>query len=143
MSQSPYVCPHCQSDNVMKKSVVYEQGAYTSESKGSGIGIGLNGSVSVITGSGTTTNVTALAAKCAPPAKPNIINKFNGLIFFSLGMAISWLRLNTILSWVLFGGIVFFMVKNHMKKEAIWQQEMAEWNKDYVCLRCGTSYKVE
>ena len=142
MSQNPFVCPHCQSENVMRKSVVYEQGATTGTSKGKGFGIGLNGNVTLMTGKTTNTSITSLATRCAPPKKPMNMLIYGALLGLVIGAAADALIFKNF-GTIVFAGIVYFSWKYNKKIQTQWHSEMAEWEKEYICMRCGYEYKSE
>lgn len=138
-------CPACQSDQIKKISLIHEEGVRAGGSIGAGItssGIGAGVGVGVST--------SLLAAKCAPPKKDNeafFKQAGNGLLlvfFVPLVIALmangSWGETGWF--WKAWAGlglalIAWLQFKFDKKQEEAYQQALADYDRTYMCSRCG------
>lgn len=138
-------CPHCESDQFKKATLVHAEGQ--SVTVGVGVGVG-SGGLGIGVGRGATTS--ALAEKCAPPKmkEPNIFGDakmwqflvvaiptlfaFAGGGHFS-GMDFFWL------TWGAAGSLFLFSKGWDAQKKGIEKHKLdiALYEKTYMCLRCG------
>ena len=140
-------CPVCQSDSFKKISLIHEEGV--SASFGAGVGVGMSGlGVGVGVGGGKTT--TALAAKCSPPIKnkkafEHQVGYFLFLVFLvPLAVAFtandSWGEIGWFWkAWAGFGVcfMVWMNIKFDEKQDKAHKQAVEEYDKTYMCTRCG------
>ena len=134
-------CPGCGADHIKKASLVYAQGV--------GLSAGaLAGSSGINAGIGV--NASGLALKAAPPKRGGSFKNFfwllviwgNGFVFGP-----KWLGLSADTSfpaWWFFGGIltmIAVVAANRSEAKTAHAAALAEYDKVYMCLRCGTFYK--
>ena len=135
-------CPTCQSDNVQKLSLVYEQGTQKIRTKGrtrgGGVGIGRGG---LLAGAGSATTTTTgksqsiAAEKAAPPDKKQMMLPV-GII--AAGILIGFKAVLVGLALVAIGGFIFW--KFHQYNKQVFPPLYAQWEKSWLCNRCGTIY---
>jgi len=132
-------CPTCNSNNIQKLSLVFENGLshIDTRTSGSGVGVGVGGGgvgVGLGFGGGRTrgTQMTATAAKAAPPQK----RRYGWFVFFAVicffigESAHTWL-----LGTLLFGWLAFSAAKYNRTQFPIL---FRTWDEAYMCTRCGT-----
>lgn len=131
-------CPSCQSDQIKKASLVRDEGIRA----GGGIGLGHGG---VAVGAGVSSSM--LAAKCLPPAREQspfvrmVLSLFVLLvltaIFFPdwLGYFVLYVFLPSIFI------VPFIAFKQSSQMKARYETALADYEKTFMCLRCGTFYK--
>ena len=138
-------CPACQSDSLKKLSLVHQEGVRA----GANIGIGITSS-GIGAGIGAGVSTSLLAAKCTPPKKDkDAFFKQSGgsllLVFFTpLVIALmangSWGETGWFWkAWASlgFGLIAWLQFKFDKKQEEEHQHALAEYEKTYMCARCG------
>lgn len=132
-------CPSCQSDQIKKASLVY------AENVGIAAG-GMVGSAGVNVGAGA--SMSGLALKAAPPKKQQNYGASTYLLgavwLFPIFYRLDHGGINTFWGW--WGGIGFLIIMvilglKGSKEEKVHKQAMAEYEKVFMCLRCGTFYK--
>lgn len=135
-------CPQCGSDQIKKASLVYEEGVRV----GGGVGIGTGG-VGIAAGG----SVSAAAARCAPPIldKKAYHNKYKWKVIFSFIIPIAIVgNIAGITSpFVILWGIAMLVYigvtssKFDVKQKAEHEQAVADYDRTYVCQRCGQAYQ--
>lgn len=138
-------CPSCQSDQIKKVALVHAEGIGV----GAGIGIGTGG-----VGVGVGVSASALATKCAPPKKDkDAFMKQGGhvlLLVFFVPLLIATFAAPSFsevaLVWKAWAALGFVLMawlnfKFDKKAELDFQQAKADYDKTYMCIRCGTFYK--
>lgn len=136
-------CPACQSDQIKKASLIHAEGVSNSRAVGVGLGTGHVAGVGVGVGS----SATALASQCAPPKRGNA--PFVGGVFsLFIGCVITALGLPNYLGYyvglVLLPGLAivpFIAYKQSKANKAKYELALSEYEKIYMCLRCGHFYK--
>jgi hypothetical protein len=138
-------CPQCESDQLKKASLVHEEGTGVAV----GIGVSTHGSVGVAGG----VTASTLALRCAPPKqRTDIISSRTGyaLLFGIVPVLVagtaagSWSNLGTFwIVWLIVGLGFFFhcSLKDFNASKALHDAAMEEYQKTYICGRCGTSSK--
>jgi hypothetical protein len=142
-------CASCKSENIQKLSVAYMAGA--SKTKGIGAGLGMGGGVGL--GVGVGTNQTLLSRLVAPPKiSSSSMNAFSAWILIN---AVGLFLLTAIaksgpsesvimaLAFMIFAASCWFAYKAYRKYEAINKVILDEYNKKYICLRCGNIFALE
>ena len=134
-------CPGCGADHIKKASLVYAEGV--------GLSAGaLAGSSGINAGIGV--NASGVALKAAPPKRGGSFKNFfwllviwgNGFVFGP-----KWLGLSADTSfpvWWFFGGILVMIsvvAANRAEAKKAHATALAEYEKVYMCIRCGTFYK--
>lgn len=127
-------CKQCDSPDVQKLSLVYENGLTFVDTRTNGAGVGIGrGGLGVGVGSGRTrgTQTTALSAKAAPPAK----KKWGGALALTLLM----LLLVAFSAWFWIGVLLvgYLVVTNMQYNRNVWPGLMSRWDAAYMCGRCG------
>lgn len=126
-------CSQCQSDQIQKLSLVFESGLSHIQTRSTGVGFGMGG-VGIGAAKTRGTQVTATAAKAAPPRMRALFWPIVALIIFGLmGMganAHAWLIAAAVAAVVIF-------------TRAKWNREVYPslydtWNRSYLCGRCGS-----
>lgn len=138
-------CPACQSDQVRKISLIHEEGVRA------GVGIGVGVSVSGVgAGVGAGVSTSVLATKCAPPKKDKdaFFKQVGGglLLVFVVPLIISLMASGswgeTGWFWKAWAGlglalIAWLQFKFDKKQEEAYQQALADYEKTFMCCRCG------
>ena len=138
-------CPACHSDLLRKASLIHEEGVRA----GVGVGVGLTSSgIGAGIGAGVSTSV--LAAKCAPPKKDKdaFFKQMGGglLLVFGVPLMIalmangSWGETGWF--WKAWAGLGLGLIgwlqfKFDKQQDAAYQQAMAEYDRTFMCTRCG------
>jgi hypothetical protein len=143
-SQNAHFCASCKSENIQKLSLAYMAGA--SKTQGVGLGVGMGGSVGL--GVGTGTNQTLLSSMVAPP-------KITSPLMGAIGIWIVIMMLSSIFSAaapesnlsVIFSLVVIIFsfwgsFKFYRYLSAKNNALMEEYNKKYICLRCGNIFAL-
>lgn len=137
-----FQCPHCMAGNVQKLSMAYENGISVSTINSTGVGVGVAGGklgVGIGKSKGTSNTKTELAKKIEPPKKQSMISII-GICFVMMviiGNTIGWGFFTTIFAGiVIVGGI--YGCWDHNKN--VYPREIEKWNKQYLCLVCGTRF---
>jgi len=138
-------CTTCQSDNVQKLSLVYEQGTQnirtSSHTTGGGVGFG-RGGLGVGGGSATTTTTgrsqSIAAQRAAPPDKKKIGIPFT-IAGAGLAIALIWGAIPIFLIALAVGGFLFWKFSQYNKN--VYPPLYAEWQRSWLCNKCGTIYQ--
>lgn len=134
-------CPACNSDQIKKASLIAAEGV------GVSIG-GLVGSAGVNAGIGL--NASALALRAAPPKRGSATKNLFWLLFiWANGFVFGpqWFGLgpdSDFAGWWVLGGIAAIwglIATNRSEAKQAHEKAMAEYQKVFMCLRCGTFYK--
>jgi hypothetical protein len=148
-------CPKCNSTDLKKVSLVYEEGLYRTDARTrlSAALVGGNGP-DLVLGRATTkaTHQSAFSKELSPPAKWSYVKvgSWSVLAFLCIGWLVFYINAvttnsSTVLSVPLtaFGlvscGIfvlLLFLVWKHNR--FTYQRQYAEWDRSFVCQRCGT-----
>lgn len=134
-------CPSCQSDNVTRLEVLYQQGMTqeTHQTKQ----FQQRGHHRHVTGQGETTVVaqSELSKKAAPPEKAQwgiyLLIPLVGMLFGAIPIAgiVLWLGTVALAIWLI------RKVMRHNKE--VWPGQMAKWQKSWMCNRCGAVFEKE
>ncbi len=142
-------CSNCNSDNTQSFQMVYAQGT----SSGNFSGLSYNGDNVGMVG-GKSTNQSVLASKIAPPNKPYfrlITIVFLSIFFFILTSIILKFVIDSLLtrsliaviSTILFAALTTKYESIKLAKEQnIYTRELSEWQKSWLCLRCGSMWRI-
>ncbi len=140
------ICDKCNSEDVQKLSVIFENGTHNinTNSRSTGIGIGSGGSVGVMSGNTNTSgqSQTLLAQKVAPPSK-------NSSNLYQLSFLIGFILIMFFreMDWKLIAGIIFFAFGMKVYKvtkaynENVYPEKYNNWLKSWHCNKCGNIYK--
>ncbi len=137
-------CTTCQSDNVQRLSLIYEQGTHnirtTGHTTGAGVGIG-RGGLGFGGGSATTTTTgksqTIAARKAAPPDKKKIGIPF---AIAAVGLVLMPVMGTPVLLIALaIGGFLFWKYSQYNKN--VYPPLYAAWEKSWLCNKCGAIYQ--
>jgi ABC-type Fe3+ transport system permease subunit len=148
-------CPKCNSTDLKKVSLAYQEGLYLTDSRTrlSAALVGGNGP-DLVVGRATTqaSHQSALSKQLTPPAKWSYlkVGSWSALAFLCVGWLVFYvntvttnsakvlsspLALFIALSAVVFG-LSLFLVWRH--NHATYAQRYAEWDRSFICQRCGT-----
>ena len=126
-----FSCPHCQSENTQKLSIIFTGGtsaltAVTADVNS--IGIGGAGTKGVMQ--------TTMAKKYAPPAKQKVIGPFFAflLIGFIANFWVSW----GMTAGLIVGALCAAAAIHHNLK--VYPGQFAQWNDQFLCMRCETVF---
>lgn len=139
-------CPHCSSEHVQSIKAIRQSGTSYSSGSMSGVGLSADGG-GVFTGSGSSINQTALAARFAPPAKPKKLEIIAGgvlsaacspfllskspLMILSLGMLAWW-------AWE---------IRAYRQRDQKYKEQYPHWKElhdhGFYCHRCAHSFLVK
>ncbi len=140
------ICEKCNSIDVQRLSVIYQNGTHhiNTKSTSTGIGVGLGGDIGIGVADTNTRGYTQslLAQRVAPPSK-NISSLYQ-LAFIIGGILVLFWR---DLDWklilgiiiLLFGFKVYKTTKNYNKK--IYPKKYNEWLNSWHCNKCGNIYQ--
>src|SRR5215213_4412547 len=149
------VCPSCNSNDTQSFEMVYKTGT----SFGKIQTVSYNHELGLSTGSANTSSQTILASNINPPIKPQENTIF--VVIFTLIVA-PWLIAIYIstnnsadrMYGFLFGCICTFLVtlfilifykrwsKEISKQRNEYKSAIANWLRTWICLRCGTTWKI-
>jgi transcription elongation factor Elf1 len=152
MNNSTFSCPRCGSDNTSSFALIHSGGT----SAGSFQGVSYGAKTGTIQTSGRTGSQSLLAQQTAPPIRPNFVNS-NGVLLtvivfvvacvisvFVRGFATSVFGDNILTSLIspafVFGVPILFVIyhnKQLLQKRELWKSEKAQWEKSWMCLKCG------
>ena len=126
-------CPNCRSDNTQKLSLAVEGGTFSSKATTVGIGA-TGGGAGLMAASTSGSSTSTLAQKHAAPEKWPVISGGIGIV------AVSWVASLFAGHWAFLFGcgltaiLAIFGWKYNFKD---YPRELAEWNAQYLCLRCS------
>lgn len=145
-----YVCSKCKSDNIKRLQVLHEEG----QSKVNVMTLGggssaIGGNVNIGYSGGDI--ISKLAEKAKPPDKPLSTNytTIGGIIFILVGVL-----LYVVFDYVKIGATIVILTvlsmwftakkdqEDYQKSLAKHRKDMMEWNKSYMCLRCGHIFQI-
>ena len=142
--QNVHFCASCKSENIQKLSLAYMSGS--SKTQGVGLGVGMGGGVGL--GVGTGTNQTLLSSMVAPP-------KITSPLVGAVGIWIVIIMLSSIFpavfperSFTVIPTLILFILsfwgsfKFYRYLPAKNKTLMEEYNKKYICLRCGNIFAL-
>jgi hypothetical protein len=142
---SNHYCPKCHSEQIQTLQMVFENGTATAVHNSSGVGVGIGSGGSVGLGFGgsrtTSTSISTLAAKVAPP-QPRKMGIFMAGIFLPV------LALVTNNAGVMFVAVLIaagcFVMGMKMKR---WNKTelpklVAQWERRWLCHRCGNVFDL-
>jgi len=147
-------CPHCDSDNTRRVSVIYQTG--TSVGSFGGIGVSLDGDVGSF--GGISASQTLFARNFQPPARPS--SNPIGLIVLTLGCGFvfasfayysgafdfkpsqGWI-LVAVIGVLLLGAAMIILIADYDKKNRTHHSALKRWAHQWVCLRCGNRFNPE
>ncbi|OHB75393.1 MAG: hypothetical protein A2Z34_04045 [Planctomycetes bacterium RBG_16_59_8] len=163
-------CPNCRALDVKKVSLVYEQEMQNVDLSTSGWGVGVDtaGGVDIFGGSVPTRGKIAskLVQRIQPPHPPQkpldvsgclILMPISGLaigivalVAYLIGVkfenvsSVVWIGVG-IVAFLCWGNIVDFVDKesneNHRKKIAEYEGSLGNWNRSWICGRCGQIFQ--
>jgi len=153
-------CPKCNSTDLKKVSLAYEEGLVRTEGRTRlrAIVAG-SGGPNLVMGRATThgTEQSALTKKLTPPVKWSYLKVIGWSIL--LFVCVGWLifYVNTVMTnattvssapltlFVLMAGATFvlllFLVWRH--NHVAYRRQFAEWDRSYICARCGANCATE
>lgn len=141
-------CTQCNSDNVQKLSLVYEQGTQniqtTGHTTGAGVGFG-SGGLGAAFGSARTTTAgksqSITAQKAAPPnKKPLILQVVLTIVGILLLMADFKGGWAIVLGWGLIATGGFMIWKSYQYNKNTYPPLYAEWQRSWFCNKCGSIF---
>lgn len=142
---SNFNCPRCKSDHVQRVSMVYEAGVSVIDTKTTIAGAGFGGGALGLGGAkGRTrgTQISAQAAKVAPPAKKKPLQAF-GLVVLA-----SWAVAAVVSGWM--GNVVFalgFALAAYLAftmfqyNGGAWRELFDRWSRRFLCHKCGEQFE--
>lgn len=143
-------CPSCRSTDTKSKAMVYAGGTRQYGGASSSVGASSSGRISVRTGRSGHTSQSALAAACAPPAPSKMPKIVVGLLaFFVLMPMINTVlltssngdTLNGVFALPIIGLMIFGLFKLYKYLDRKNKQAIQDYTQEWICLRCGTSFK--
>jgi predicted RNA-binding Zn-ribbon protein involved in translation (DUF1610 family) len=154
-------CPRCGSEQVQKLSVIYESGVAVVDTSSVGFGVGATrqGLGSGFGAAATRgVQVTALAAKAAPPARRNTGRPFTWMfvcgcmgLFFYWSNSTGFLRelggnypsVAIVSCFAIAIIALLVLVSNALWNSVEWPKLYERWDQRYICTRCGTMLIAE
>ena len=148
-------CPKCNSTELKKVSLAHEEGLFRSEDRTRlrAVAVG-GGGPDLVVGRATTrgTEQSALSKKLPPPVKWSYLKVigWSVLVFLCAGWLVFYVNTVTtnattvssapLTLFALISGAIFalllFLAWRH--NHSIYQTQYAQWNKSFICERCGT-----
>ena len=148
-------CPKCNSTDLKKVSLAYEEGLFRSEGRTRlrAVAVG-SGGPDLVVGRATTrgTEKSALSKKLTPPAKWSYLKiiGWSGLVFLCASCLVFYVNTVTtnattvssapLTFFALISGAIFalllFLAWRH--NHSIYKTQYAQWDKSFICERCGT-----
>ena len=148
-------CPKCNSTDLKKVSLAYQEGLYRADARTrlSAALVGGNGP-DLVVGRATThaSHQSALSKRLSPPAKWSYlkVGAWSVLTILCIGWLVFYVNTvttnsSTVISnpVILFAvasagvlGLLLFLVWKH--NHSTYQQRFAEWDRSFICQRCGT-----
>lgn len=138
-------CPNCSNENTQLLSIAYSSGIYTGE------GITRRESTSRHTHTTVTVNQSELSRQAAPPEKLSVLFpiKFGGIAALILPPLLTWLlpkgSIWEALVLCIFLGIVGLSIytayRSFVYNRSDWVTRMEQWQRQYLCLRCGAVFE--
>jgi hypothetical protein len=135
-------CGNCGSDSLKKLSLIYEGGFSATEGVSKGIGLTLGGSLGVGAAKSVGTSQTALSARVAPPAK----KKVHVLIYLLGVFGLTWMMAGFgeggapqlgVMGMLVVASCGYVIYTAHMFNKNTWPSLWAEWDRSFMCERCG------
>ena len=148
-------CPKCNSTDLKKVSLAYEEGLFRSEGRTRlrAVAVG-SGGPDLVVGRATTrgTEKSALSKKLTPPVKWSNLKVIGWfvLVFLFAGWLVFYVNTVTtnattvssapLTFFALISGAIFtlllFLAWRH--NHSIYKTQYAQWDKSFICERCGT-----
>src|SRR5713226_183687 len=147
-------CPKCNSTDLKKVSLAYQEGLYETEGRTRlrGVAVG-GGGPDLVVGRATTrgSQQSAFSKQLSPPVKwsyPKVIG-WSVLVFVCVGWLVFYvntvttnartvssfpLTFFTLISAGIFAFLLFFVWRHN---HATYQRRYAEWDNSFICQRCG------
>jgi amino acid transporter len=147
-------CPKCNSTDLKKVSLAYEEGLFQSEARSRlrAVAVG-SGGPDLVVGRATTrgNNQSALSKKLTPPVKwsyPKVIG-WSALMFLCVGWLVFYvntvttnattvssapLTLFALISCVIFVLLLLVVWKHN---HSAYRRQYREWNRSFLCQQCG------
>ena len=148
-------CPKCNSTDLKKVSLAYEEGLFRSEGRTRlrAVAVGSGGPDLVVGRAATQgTQQSALSKKLTPPVKWSYLKVIGGsvLVFVCVGWLVFYINTVTTnativssapltlfaLIYAAILALLLFLVWRH--NHSSYQTQYAEWDKSFICERCGT-----
>ena len=153
-------CPKCNSTDLKKVSLAYEEGLFRSEGRTRlrAVAVG-SGGPDLVVGRATTrgTGQSALSKKLTPPVKWSYLKVigWSVLVFVCVGWLVFYVNTVTtnattvssapLALFALISGAIFvlllFLVWKH--NHSTYQKRFAEWDRSFICSRCGAVSRQE
>jgi hypothetical protein len=148
-------CPKCNSTDLKKVSLAYQDGLYRSDARTrlSAALVGGNGP-DLVVGRATTkaSHQSALSKRLSPPVKWSYfkVSSWSVLAFLCIGWIVFYvntvvtnsstvssfpLTFFTLISAAIFAFLVFLV---WMHNNSTYKKRFAEWDSSFICSRCGT-----
>ena len=148
-------CPNCRSADLKKVSLAYQEGLQrvSTRTRLRGVVVGSDGP-DVVVGRATTkgTQQTEISKALTPPRKWSYLKLFGWsvLVFLSVGWLVIYIHavttnsstvssisftIHTVVSSGVFIALFAFFWRHNSVK---YPQEYAQWNRSFLCERCGT-----
>jgi hypothetical protein len=141
-----FCCPHCESEEVQKLSVIYEMGSTLGNFRGGGVGIGTGGVGAGVFG-GSNQGRTLAAGSAAPPAIPSARG---ALVMVALAVGFGllcvaqfaggsrlWAMLLLTAAFVIGAGLAIWSYVRDVRR---YPARRRNWEQSWRCLRCGSGF---
>ncbi len=139
-------CPKCQSGDIARAAVVFEQETRRVTTTTTGMGVGLRGGIGVGVGASTGTQQTRFASRCRPPAKKKMVIPGVGFFIAVIVVVVIMSSIKNIAILNLVGflvaiiGGVGLIIRNTVFNLKTWPQLYDQWQQSWVCRSCGASF---
>jgi hypothetical protein len=153
-------CPKCNSTDLKKVSLAYQEGLYRSDSRTrlSAALVGGSGPDLLVGRAATrTSHQSALSKRLAPPLKWSYltVGSWSVLVFLCVGWLVFYVKtVSTNATTVMSGPLVLFamfaaggiialtlFVRNH--NHSAYPRRYAQWDRSFICQRCGVVSQLD
>jgi hypothetical protein len=149
-------CPKCNSNNLKKVSLAYQEGTYHVNTRGRMRGLLFaGGGPDILVGRTTTggSQQSALAKHLSPPSKWSYVKLvlWSGVVtFIALILYIQHVMSSSVLAsslpvrlYLIFAPVVWLLLVGIVWRHnsSTYKQKYAQWNESFICGRCGTVSK--
>ena len=132
---SSTTCPKCGSDDTRSFQLVYAEG--TSQGRISAGSYTFGGGVTAT--SGRTNSQSLLAARTSPPVEPS--PSVIGLAMLPLLLLFLAVAINIVVSIVFVALICVWLYRHYQPKRRKYKEDIAEWSRSWMCIRCGHAWR--
>jgi hypothetical protein len=142
---SEFNCPHCKSENTQRLSVVFESGVSEINTRTNHMGVGIAGAVGLGGATSRTrgVQVSAIAARAAPPAKMRPILTFFVLSLASVIVGLFFGKASGLVALAGMIGAGYVAFTQFKYNGGQWKTLFAAWSRRFLCHKCGEQFEPD